>query len=229
MYFYVEAVDLDPNDSDSIEILEGSQSKTIISANYYSGLTFNTGGIPDYLATKIGIISDLDVFEMNGLQYIKEGEIEQERYGQSTSIQCSLKLTQKNEVGLNVDDLGITNTDTTMAIVPIRNTGVTTAGAVIENPEGYMLHSIFIRHALTSAAATAVVTIGTTLAGTDLIDAMQGSITLASYPSTGKFKGYSRHFLKNPDAASNVYIAVSGTGAVMDIIINFDTVIDTTS
>ncbi len=226
MYFYVEAVNLVPGDSDETEILEGSQSNTIISNTYYLGNSLQTGGIPDYLAAKLGNASGLDVFQVNNIQYIKKGGIKQEQYGTSTSVQVEIELTDKNAIGVNVDDLGITGTDTpTMSIIPIRNTGVTTAGVEIDTPEGHMLHSIFITHANTSAASTAVVTIGTIIAGIDLIDSIQGSIAKATYTvALKKWKTFSRHFLKDPDATSKVYIAVSGAGAIMDIILNFDTV-----
>jgi hypothetical protein len=45
---------------------------------------------------------------VNGIQYIKSGEIGQDRFGGSTLYQVSLKLTQKNAIGINVDNLGAT-------------------------------------------------------------------------------------------------------------------------
>jgi hypothetical protein len=109
MDFFVEAMDSEPNDTDENEVLEGSQSKTILSASYYSGRVLKTGPIPDYLATRLGMCSSLDVFTVNGLQYIKAGEIEQSSFGGSTSYQCSLKLTQKNAIGINVDSIGVSS------------------------------------------------------------------------------------------------------------------------
>jgi hypothetical protein len=106
--FFVEAIDIEPNDTDESEVLEGSQSKTIISASFYSGRVLKTGGIPDYMAARLGMASSLDIFMVNGIQYIKSGEISQERFGNSTLYQISLKLTQKNAIGINVDNLGVT-------------------------------------------------------------------------------------------------------------------------
>jgi hypothetical protein len=106
--FFVEAIDIEPNDTDESEVLEGSQSKTILSASFYSGRVFKTGGIPDYMAARLGMASSLDIFMINGIQYIKSGEISQERFGNSTLYQISLKLTQKNAIGINVDNLGVT-------------------------------------------------------------------------------------------------------------------------
>jgi hypothetical protein len=105
MDFFVDAIDIDPNDSDKNEILEGSQTKTIISASYFSGRVLKTAGIPDYMAARMGVASSLDVFTVNGLQYIKSEEISQERYGSTTLYQVSLRLTQKVAIGINVDNI----------------------------------------------------------------------------------------------------------------------------
>ena len=117
---FIEAVDVDPNDTDEVEILEGAQSKTILSAGYYSGKILKTGGIPDYLASKIGLISSLDIFTVNDLQYIKTGEIEISPFGNSTSYQVSIKMTQKNATGINVDNVGLN--PSTPVVPPIVNT-----------------------------------------------------------------------------------------------------------
>lgn len=224
MYFYVEGIDIDPNDTEESEVLEGSQSKSIISATNYSGIQLQTGGIPDYLVLKLKTSSSLDYFEVNNVQYIKDGEIDVSRFGGSTLHQISLNLTEKNTIGLNVDDVGITYIDqetTPMATIPKRNTAVTAAGWQVSNPEGYMLHSVFIKHAATSSG-DAVVNLGTSVSGSDLIDSVQGNIPLAGFSTI--WKSYSQHYLKNPDAASTLYFTVTGAGAVLDIICNFDTV-----
>lgn len=103
---FIEAVSVIPNDSDSTEVLEGSQSKIILSANYFIGKSFKTGGIPDFLAAKLGVMTSLDMFLVNDIQYIKDGEIEIEQFGSSTSYQVSMNLTQKNAIGINVDNVG---------------------------------------------------------------------------------------------------------------------------
>ena len=220
MFFYVECVDVDPNDNKKVEILEGSQSQSIISSNLFPGKNFKTGAIPDYLDLKLKGASSLDIFLINSIQYICKSE-DTELFGKTTSYQTSLSLTKKYVVGLNVDDIGITLTEegTEMAIIPKRNTGVTTAGWQVENPDGYMLHSIFIKHETGSTPVSASVTIGTTIGGDELLDSVQGTIS-----KTDPWKSFSRHYLSDPDAASDIYVNVIGTGAIMDIIINFDTV-----
>jgi hypothetical protein len=227
MQFYVESVDIDPNDPEENEVLTGSQSKTIVSSSNFSGINFQTSGIPDYLELKIKAASSLDYFEINGLQYIKEGDVDSSRFGDTTLHEISVNLTEKNTVGLNVDDLGIEFIDqeeVPMSIIPKRNTAVTGAGWQIENPEGYMLHSAHITHASTSAG-DAVVKLGTTVGGDELIDIVQGDIKIAEYTiGSKKWKAYSFHFLKDPDNSSTLYLAATGAGAVLDVIINFDTV-----
>jgi len=224
MMFYVEASDVEQNDTESTEIIEGVQSKDIASSVIYSGVVFKTGGIPDYMALKLQAASSLDYFEMNEIQYVKDGAASIERYGNSTLHQLSLNLTEKNTGGLNIDNLGIDFVDVNtvpMAIVVKRNTGATSAGWSVENPEGYMLHSVFIKHAATSVG-DAVVKLGITISGSELIDTEQGNIPLADYGSV--WAQFPAHYLKNPDAASNLYFTISGAGAVLDIIVNFDTV-----
>ncbi|MBV5326143.1 MAG: hypothetical protein JZU65_00680 [Chlorobium sp.] len=114
--FFIEAIDSEPNDKDESEVLEGSQSKTILSASFYSGRVLKTGAIPDYLATKLGMVTSLDVFTVNEIEYVKSGDVEQSPFGGSTLYQCSIKLTQKNAIGINVDNIGATEGGTTPPI-----------------------------------------------------------------------------------------------------------------
>ena len=225
MFFYVEAVLRKPKNQSKNEVLEGSQSKTMIASNTFSGNIFETGGIPDYLSLKLIAAAGLDVFEVNEIQYICEG-FNEDNFGSSTSMQLTLDLVEKNTIGLNVDDLGITVTDTEMPIVNKRNTGVTGSGWTVENPLGYHVHAVWMKHAATSAATVAEVTLGTTIGGGELIDSEMGSIVKAEYSTT--WQSFPQHFLKNPAATSNLYFSVSGAGAIMDILVQFETVIETT-
>lgn len=104
--FFVEAQDMEPNDTDESEVLEGSQRKTILSAAFYSGRVLKTGPVPDYMCARLGMASSLDMFTVNGIEYIKSGGVEQSQFGGSTLYQVSMKLTQKNAIGINVDSLG---------------------------------------------------------------------------------------------------------------------------
>lgn len=229
MYFYIEASDLEVSNMDEVEVLEGSQSKTIISANLFSGLTLKTGGIPDYFVLKLSAASSLDVFEVNGIQYIKEGGVSAKQFGQSTLFEVEIKLTEKNTIGLNVDDLGTESTqiNDNMAFDNKRNTAVNGSGWAVENKLGYFVHIILIKHASTSAG-DAVVTCGTTPGGNDLIDEEMGNLPLSMYSSTSVPASFPLHSLKNQDVASNIYFSVSGAGAILDISTQFISLIPTT-
>lgn len=224
MYFYVESVDVAVQDTEESEVLTTSQSKEVISASNYSGIQLQCAPIPDYLELKLKACSSLDYFEVNEIEYIKEGEVESSRWGNSTLFEVTLNLTEKNTIGLNVDDVGITYIDqeeVPMAIIPKRNTNLTSAGWQVTNPSGYMLHSIFIKHAA-SSVGDAVVNIGTSVSGSELVDDVIGNVPLADFASS--WKSITQHFLNNPDAASSVYVSVTGAGAVLDMIINFEIV-----
>ena len=109
LQFYVEAQDKDLSDSDEIEILEGSQSKDVISSQLFAGQELKTGLIPDYMVRRLEACSSLDIFTVNDVQFIKEGAIESTIAGNSTSFQSTIKMTQKNVLAINIDDLGITD------------------------------------------------------------------------------------------------------------------------
>jgi hypothetical protein len=107
MDFFIEAQDAQPNDKDESEMLEGSQSRSIISATYYSGRLLKTGGVPDYMITKLGVASSVDIFTINDIQYIKSGDLSQSPLGNSTFIQGEIQLSQKYAIGINVDNIGM--------------------------------------------------------------------------------------------------------------------------
>jgi len=57
------------------------------------------------------MMSSLDIFLVNGLQYIKNGEIEVSQMGGSTLFQVSINMTQKLAIGINVDNIGVAETE----------------------------------------------------------------------------------------------------------------------
>jgi len=130
--FFIDANDPDINNYSKTEILEGSQSKTILSAVNYVGVILKTSEIPDYMVAKIDAVSNLDIFMVNGIQYIKDGEIDPERFGNSTSHQVSLNLTQKLAIGINVDSLGIG--DSAPVIIPSVTTKMYVGSVTTSSP-----------------------------------------------------------------------------------------------
>jgi len=125
MDLFIDAQDFELNDTDENEVLEGSQSMTILSSVYYAGRVLKTSGIPDFMVAKLGIISSLDVFMVNDIQYIKKGEIEKNNYGGSTLYQASIKMIQKNAIGINVDNLEMKGNQGIIYIGSVTNTNPT--------------------------------------------------------------------------------------------------------
>jgi len=203
MDMFVEAIDIEPNDTDETEVLEGSQSNTIVSASYFSGKVFKTGGIPDYMVTKLGVMSNLDLFLINDIQYIKTGEIDVERYGNSTLYQASITLSEKNSIGINVDNLGIEITDI-MEWHKEYKSDTISANFDIAEPEGYYVSAIFIKHANTSIPVSTDVLIGYSIGGSDIGEATvykANAVPMAIQASRrGSF-----------DAASRIYFTFSGS------------------
>jgi hypothetical protein len=227
-FFYIEAVDIDSNDMDESEVLEGAQNKELISANLFSGITLKTGGIPDYMALKLAAASSLDSFSVNGIEYVKEGGVEQERFGSSTLVQVSIKLTAKNIIGLNVDDLGIDetgiiNNNVDMPIVEEKVDLSSTWSITV--PAGYIIHGIWAKHAATSVAATSVMTVGTTIGGSDIIDEEQGSIARADYSTV--WMPFPRHYLKSSAVDYTAYFTVTGSGSVLHVLVHLESLIPT--
>jgi hypothetical protein len=109
MDFFIEGVMSKPNSKDESEILEGSQSKTVLSSRNYWGRILETGPVPDYMATRLALASSLDVFMVGKNEYVKEGGADQDPFGGSTLYQVSMKLTQKLAIGINVDNVGISS------------------------------------------------------------------------------------------------------------------------
>ena len=229
MDFFLPSVMMEPANEDSIEVLEGSMFETVVSATLYAGNRLKTAPMPEHMALKLTAASALDDFEVNGKQMIRKGAVSSTMFGQSTLMQLELNLVDKMVLGLNVDDFGITSSggNDSMAIITKRNNAVDGNGWNIENPQGYMLHSIWITHDGASTATTATVTLGTAAGGTDLIDALQGEIPRTPFNFTAeKWKIYTQHYLKNPDVATQLFFSVAGAGAILQIIVNFERIIE---
>jgi len=224
MFFYIEAQDREIFLTDENEVLRGSQSDTLISATNYTGIILKTGPVPKYMVKRLMTVTSLDTFTVNDIRYIKGDAVDSELFGGSTLFQVTVELTEKNAIGLNVDDLGIETGSSDMddAIVTVREDAVTGAGVQATRPAEYMLHTVWLQHATTSAAASATVKCGTTVGGDDIFDTTEGTIDKATYVQGGVFLEIPRHKLRNIDNAETLYFTVVGAGAVLRIVINFD-------
>lgn len=229
MYFYVESID-QYSPEGSVDLLDNIDQKVNVASRLFAAEKFSTGGIPDYMCEKIIAAAILDVFTINDTYYVLNEISDPEPFDKSTLYQMTLSLTVTTIVGLNSDDYGVVESiayslksaQIQNVIIAKSNTNVTGSGWQVENPEGYMLHSILIKHNSASSASTAIVTCGTTVSGTDIINSMDGEIIKAEYSS--KYLAYPRHFLKDESAAYDLYFEVTGAGADLTIIVNFDTI-----
>lgn len=222
MFFYVHSSE-SYRPEGTIDVLDDVNYKTNIAAKLFAAIEIKTDPIPDYLAEKMIAASMLDLFTINDVQYIASEVGDKEQFGKSSLYQLTLNLTEKSTVGLNADDILIQKQINNQDVIQVKkNQNVTGSGWQVENPAGYMLHSIQIKHNNTSAADLAVVKCGTVIGGNDIIDEFQGEIERSEY--SNKFKNYPIHFLKTENAPYNLYFNVSGAGSDLTIICNFDTI-----
>jgi hypothetical protein len=215
MYFYVEATDREVKDNDETENLKGAQNMYIVSASLFPGVNLKTGGIPMYMVRRLEAVSSLDYFTINEVEYVKEGRLDATLFGNTTSFQTSAKLIEKNTLGINIDDMGLTCCDEKEWIKweSVKN-AITNFNVAI--PDGYMLHAILVRHAATSSGNPATVTAGTTLGGTDYFDGEGGYID-----TVGKTYSFGIHDRPSLTAASTLYVGISGAAVVLDVYIDF--------
>jgi hypothetical protein len=216
LLFFIEGNMKEMQDSDEVEILEGSQSNEIISSVYFAGVQLKTGIIPDYMSRKLKAASSLDCFTVNEVEYVKEGGADDQIVGQSTSVQTTLKLTEKNTLGINVDDLGIENF-AEMEWTKYYETDSAVSDFNCEIPEGYYLHTIRVTHAAASSGNDATVTAGYSLGAGELIDSFAGVI-----PDDGNIHSFPIHQQSSFDSAGTLYVGVSGAGVVLRFRIDFN-------
>lgn len=114
--WFIEASEVDKNDKDEAEILEGSQSRKTTSAVNFIGIILGTSGVPHYMIDRMKVAVNLDIFTVNGEEYGPDGGADSSPFGGSTSFQMRMKLTQKNAIGINVDNVGITEGSVTPPI-----------------------------------------------------------------------------------------------------------------
>lgn len=210
MFFFVEGSLRELSDSDEVEILENSQSKEVISSVLFAGVQLKTGIIPDYMCRRLEAVSSLDVFTVNGIDFVKESGVENEIAGGSTSFQSTIKMIEKAAIGINVDDLGISETDKTEYQMTEEQEEVTT-DTDFDVASGYYAHTLFVVNPVTSATAT--ITASFTNGGDDIINAAVGVI-----PADGEVYPFVIHNAKSLTGCK-LYVGVSGVGASLTIIL----------
>jgi len=210
MFFYIGCENNEPNDSDESENLDGALNKTKISSTNYIGNILKTEPVPQYMFRRLELVSSLDFFAVNNVEYLKEGNVESEIFGTTTSVQCTMKLTDKLAAGINVDNF---NFETMSEIIQVngRTYEGVSADFDVVIPDGYMYHLAIVKHSPDSSGNEAVITIGSTLGGSDLCDEFAGVIDEATKTFT----------FDTPDLVSRVYFGVSGIGIKLDVYVQW--------
>ena len=199
--FFIECSTREPNGESEQEILQESESEENISSFDSDGDILKTGHVPHYMAVKLQWVSGLDYLEINGQTYLRKG-IERSIVGGSTSEEVTLTLTAKEVMGLNVDDMGIINTDTTEWHKQDKKVAVI-ADFNITEPVNYITDVIELKHNASSLADLVTVKIGYTLGGSEI-----GTIRL--------YKSYTRPLKVDVggraafDSSSTIYFTITG-------------------
>lgn len=207
---WVEGQTLKAHNKSKTETLEGSQSISIVSATLKTGRILATDPMPFYMYEKLMAITVLDYFYVDGIQYIIDGEISDDDFGGSTVSQHKLNLIRKVNLGINVDNIGVTTTTTEESTMNdiFLNQG---ADFTVPNKTGYDLHYIKVTHSNTSSGNPATVIAGYSYAGTEIIDSMNGTVL------TGEKQSYIVHNAY----ASDLYIGISGDAVQLNITVSY--------
>ena len=211
LFFYVEAIQNDPADSDESENIDGALQKEKISSTNFFGNTLKTGIIPQYMARRLELVSSLDFFGVHGVEYLKDGGVEIETVGGSTSVQASLKLINKVATGITIDNLNFEEVATANTIqVDGQLFTDQTADFDVAIPDGYMYNLAIVQKSATAGAGEFAITIGSTLGGSEYCDEYAGAISDTK-----------RHTFLTPDLCTHVYFGISGVGAKFDIYVQW--------
>ena len=206
MQFYIEAVNFRSDDEEEIEILDGSIKKTVISYTSFLGIKVSTGYIPVYMARKLMECSPLDVFEVNGKQYIRKG-YEQSELDGNKFVSVVLSLTEKTVLGMNVDDLGIENEED-MAWHTETITEEASSNFNINYPQGYIASNIFVKHTSSSLATSNTVTAGFSNGSDEL-----GSVMC--FKSSTRPTAMQPNQIPSFDADGRIYFTIEGDAGVI--------------
>lgn len=205
MNFFVEGILIQPNDTDDVELLKGVQQPNIVSSVYYSGNILQVERIPDYLATKIGLITSLDEYSINGISYAKPDSIEIENAEGSTFQKVSVSLIEKLSIGLNVDNLDQQNTDTMEWHAEDTRESQSSSYEVTE-PDKYYTSLLTVQQQGSPATSPITITLGYGGAGTSDIgrfDIYSGQLNNIPFSIRNSFTSASTIYVGIPAVAGN--------------------------
>ena len=165
--------------------------------------------IPRYLAQKLQLLSALDFFNINGLDFVNTEKGENEYFDNFSNTVLTMNLTQKFAVGINSDDKGF-NIQEVEDMVVINKEQKNTSGSIsFDIPQGYSINQIIIA---LKTGTNGTVKIGTTVGGEEIVRTYTLTDTVPQ-------KLLDREYVKNVDSGFTVYVTFSGIGATFDIYI----------
>lgn len=213
MDFFVEASDRESDNKFSNAVLDGAQSRTIIASQLYSGITFATGVIPDYMCLKLSSVIGLDVLYINDTRYIIDGDADQSITGGSTSHTYNVTLIEKNTIGINIDDLGIENTDTVEYHLDEIKSNVS-ADITATEPADYYTAMCFVEQKGTPIESYITVKLGYSIGSSEL-----GQVRVYN---NGKQNPIQINQTGGLDTANTIYITVpTQAGNILEFTFNY--------
>ncbi len=211
-FFYVEAVLRKPVPSGSDDVFVNIDSKTLTEAQIFRARILETEEIPTFLIEKIEIAGKHFYFSINDLQYISESLPNIQATGTNFSL-LTWTLTQQDALGITTDNRELGGTS--MEPIIVRKKPDITSGAwTFSQPKEYILHVLYASHNA-SSLADYVLTMGTTIGGTDLIDADMGSVPLSGGRNLLPFIVHEQW-----DVDKIIYVTITGATAIADIRVN---------
>ena len=181
----------------------------------YAATTFNadftTGVIPEYLVRQLVLAQDLFFFFVNGKQFTGI-DINQERFGKTTSKQVIINCSELDTPGVNSDDSGSspeTPEEMTQNTYPLNLTGVA-GNQQLTVAVDYMPDTIMYRLA---SGSTADIKAGTSIGGDDISSPK-------TVNSANPVYTLDREYLKTAAQYGNsfvIYFTITGVGATVDI------------
>jgi len=211
LFFYIEAQSREANDKATSEILDGAQRKTIISASLFPGNICKTEGVPKYMFRRMQCASILDYFAINEKEYVVDGAVTAEMFGNSTLMQLSIPVIEANAIGINVDNLKYEVMAGLREIKPEKYTNKI-SDFEATTPENYNVHFIQVEHSATSSGNEAVITCGETSGGVEYIVAENGIIDDPTI----------RYNFEIHDSPAKLYFTIAGTGVKLDVTIHYN-------
>jgi hypothetical protein len=205
---YVESTIKDLEFGGENSIYDNQDELTKLKETVVRILNFKTLHIPRYLAEILRLASACDNFVVNGVSYVRQDLPEIAPVDGSNLVDFSMKLTDKEYLGVNSHDIGFNCDSPTIINEIMVLTELNASGSVTFTvPAGYQVHTL---RAEWVSGTTVGVKLGTTLSGNELVYPfnISSSLTMITAAIHGDF---------SRSASVSIYATVSGGVANIDI------------